>query len=64
MLNVKMWKNKMLFRHSMLLISGIEKNITELTAKKCFIYGDGTVAESTVSKWLATLRSEYFDLKN
>ncbi|XP_018366071.1 PREDICTED: histone-lysine N-methyltransferase SETMAR-like [Trachymyrmex cornetzi] len=59
-----MEENKVHFRHLMLFYFRKRKNAAQTAKKICAIYGNGTVAESTVRKWFARFRSDNFDLED
>lgn len=54
-----MEKNEVHFRH---LLIWKEKQL--YSKKICAVYGDGTIAESTVNKWFARLGIGNFDLED
>lgn len=53
---------KMHFHH--LMLSYFQKNDIQTAKKICAIYGDGTIAESTVCKWFARLGCGNSDLED
>ncbi|XP_053980666.1 histone-lysine N-methyltransferase SETMAR-like [Hylaeus volcanicus] len=53
---------KVHFRHLMAFYFRKGKNATETARKISAVYGEGSVAESTVRKWFARFKSGNFDL--
>ena len=55
--SVKMEENKMHFRHLFVFYFRKGKNVAETVRKISAVYGEGSVAESTVWKWFARFKS-------
>ncbi|XP_029654779.1 histone-lysine N-methyltransferase SETMAR-like [Octopus sinensis] len=58
-----MKENEIHFRHLILFYFLKAKNAAQTAKKKCAVYEDGVLAESTVRMWFTRFRAENYDLE-